>query len=238
MTALIEMTQVTKTYGEGKMKVVALHETNFQLNAGEFVAIVGPSGSGKTTFLTTLGQLQEASSGKILVKGKETSSLTEKEKTDLRFREFGFILQASNLIPFLTVKEQLDLIDRLDKGKNSKSDRKELFDLLDLEKVKDHYPKALSGGERQRAAIARALYNNPSIVLADEPTASLDTERAYQVTEMLAAIAHEQGRGVVMITHDTRLLDKVDRIYVMNDGHLVEETHIVDSSMHTAILMG
>jgi len=226
MTALIEMTQVTKTYGEGKMKVVALHETNFQLNAGEFVAIVGPSGSGKTTFLTTLGQLQEASSGKILVKGKETGSLTEKEKTDLRFREFGFILQASNLIPFLTVKEQLDLIDRLDKGKNSKSDRKELFDLLDLEKVQNHYPKALSGGERQRAAIARALYNNPSIVLADEPTASLDTERAYQVTEMLAAIAHKQGRGVVMITHDTRLLDKVDRIYVMNDGHLVEETHV------------
>ena len=224
MTTLIEMTQVTKTYGEGKMKVVALHETNFQLNAGEFVAIVGPSGSGKTTFLTTLGQLQEASSGKILVKGKETDSLTEKEKTDLRFREFGFILQASNLIPFLTVKEQLDLIDRLDKGKNSKSDRKELFELLDLEKVQDHYPKALSGGERQRAAIARALYNNPSIVLADEPTASLDTERAYQVTEMLAAIAHEQGRGVVMITHDTRLLDKVDRIYVMNDGHLTEKS--------------
>ena len=223
MTVLIEMNQVTKTYGEGKMKVVALHETNFQLNAGEFVAIVGPSGSGKTTFLTTLGQLQEASSGKILVKGKETGSLTEKEKTNLRFREFGFILQASNLIPFLTVKEQLDLIDRLDKGKNSKSDRKELFDLLDLDKVQGHYPKALSGGERQRAAIARALYNNPSIVLADEPTASLDTERAYQVTEMLAAIAHKQGRGVVMITHDTRLLDKVDRVYVMSDGNLVEE---------------
>ena len=224
MTALIEMNQVTKTYGEGKMKVVALHETNFQLNAGEFVAIVGPSGSGKTTFLTTLGQLQEASSGKILVKGKETGSLTEKEKTDLRFREFGFILQASNLIPFLTVKEQLDLIDRLDdKGKNSKSDRKELFDLLDLEKVQNQYPKALSGGERQRAAIARALYNNPSIVLADEPTASLDTERAYQVTDMLASIAHEQGRGVVMITHDTPLLDKVDRVYVMSDGNLVEE---------------
>lgn len=224
MTALIEMTQVTKTYGEGKMKVVALHETNFQLNAGEFVAIVGPSGSGKTTFLTTLGQLQEASSGKILVKGKETGSLTEKEKTDLRFREFGFILQASNLIPFLTVKEQLDLIDKLDKGKNSKSDRKELFDLLDLNKVQNNqYPKALSGGERQRAAIARALYNNPSIVLADEPTASLDTERAYQVTDMLASIAHEQGRGVVMITHDTRLLDKVDRVYVMSDGNLVED---------------
>lgn len=224
MTRLIEMIQVTKTYGEGNMKVVALHETDFQLNSGEFVAIVGPSGSGKTTFLTTLGQLQEASSGKILVKGKETGHLSEKEKTDLRFREFGFILQASNLIPFLTVKEQLDLIDRLDKKKSIKSDRQELFSLLDLEKVQNHYPKALSGGERQRAAIARALYNNPSIVLADEPTASLDTQRAYQVTGMLASIAHEQGRGVVMITHDTRLLDKVDRVYVMNDGRLVEKT--------------
>ena len=216
MTPLIEMKQVTKSYGEGNMKVVALHETNFQLNAGEFVAIVGPSGSGKTTFLTTLGQLQEPSGGKILVKGTETGNLTEKEKTDLRFK-------ASNLIPFLTVKEQLDLIDRLDKDKSSKSDRQELFDLLDLNKVQNHYPKALSGGERQRAAIARALYNNPSIVLADEPTASLDTQRAYQVTDMLASIAHEQGRGVVMITHDTRLLDKVDRVFIMNDGHLVEE---------------
>ena len=224
MTTLIEMIQVTKSYGEGKMKVTALHETNFKLQAGEFVAIVGPSGSGKTTFLTTLGQLQAASSGNILVKGKETGNLSEKEKTALRFKEFGFILQASNLIPFLTVKEQLDLIDRLDKDKNQKSDRQELFDLLDLEKVQNQYPKALSGGERQRAAIARALYNNPSIVLADEPTASLDTERAYQVTNMLASIANEQGRGVVMITHDTRLLDKVDRVYVMNDGHLTEKS--------------
>jgi ABC superfamily ATP binding cassette transporter, ABC protein len=223
MTPLIEMKQVTKSYGEGNMKVVALHETNFQLNAGEFVAIVGPSGSGKTTFLTTLGQLQEPSGGEILVKGTETGNLTEKEKTALRFKEFGFILQASNLIPFLTVKEQLDLIDRLDKDKSSKSDRQELFDLLDLNKVQNHYPKALSGGERQRAAIARALYNNPSIVLADEPTASLDTQRAYQVTDLLASIAHEQGRGVVMITHDTRLLDKVDRVFIMNDGYLVEE---------------
>ncbi|MFS9067590.1 ABC transporter ATP-binding protein [Streptococcus infantis] len=219
MTPLIEMKQVTKSYGEGNMKVVALHETNFQLNAGEFVAIVGPSGSGKTTFLTTLGQLQEPSGGKILVKGTETGNLTEKEKTVLRFKEFGFILQASNLIPFLTVKEQLDLIDRLDKDKSSKSDRQELFDLLDLNKVQNHYPKTLSGGERQRAAIARALYNNPSIVLADEPT----TQRAYQVTDLLASIAHEQGRGVVMITHDTRLLDKVDRVFIMNDGYLVEE---------------
>ena len=141
MTRLIEMIQVTKTYGEGNMKVTALHETDFQLNAGEFVAIVGPSGSGKTTFLTTLGQLQEASSGKILVKGKETGNLTEKEKTDLRFSEFGFILQASNLIPFLTVKEQLDLIDRLDKKKSIKSNRQELFSLWTWKRFKTTIPK-------------------------------------------------------------------------------------------------
>ena len=223
MTKLIEMKQVTKTYGHGHLQVVALHETNFHLNAGEFVAIIGPSGSGKTTFLTTLGQLQHPSSGDILVKGKDPHQLSEKEKTALRFKEFGFILQTSNLIPFLTVKEQLDLIDRLDKGRSVKEDRQKLFDLLDLEKVKNSYPKELSGGERQRAAIARALYNNPSIILADEPTASLDTQRAYQVTDMLATIAHEQGRGVVMITHDTRLLDKFDRIYTMNDGKLKEK---------------
>lgn len=223
MTKLIEMKQVTKTYGHGHLQVVALHETNFHLNAGEFVAIIGPSGSGKTTFLTTLGQLQHPSSGDILVKGKATHQLSEKEKTALRFKEFGFILQTSNLIPFLTVKEQLDLIDRLDKGRSVKEDRQKLFNLLDLDKVKNNYPKELSGGERQRAAIARALYNNPSIILADEPTASLDTQRAYQVTDMLATIAHEQGRGVVMITHDTRLLDKFDRIYTMNDGQLKEK---------------
>ena len=106
MTKLIEMKQVTKTYGHGHLQVVALHETNFHLNAGDFVAIIGPSGSGKTTFLTTLGQLQHPSSGDILVKGKDTHQLSEKEKTALRFKEFGFILQTSNLIPFLTVKEQ------------------------------------------------------------------------------------------------------------------------------------
>ena len=223
MTKLIEMKQVTKTYGHGHLQVVALHETNFHLNAGEFVAIIGPSGSGKTTFLTTLGQLQHPSSGDILVKGKDTHRLSENEKTALRFKEFGFILQTSNLIPFLTVKEQLDLIDRLDKEQSVKEDRQKLFNLLDLDKVKNNYPKELSGGERQRAAIARALYNNPSIILADEPTASLDTQRAYQVTNMLATIAHEQGRGVVMITHDTRLLDKFDRIYTMNDGRLKEK---------------
>ncbi|OJG80069.1 ABC transporter, ATP-binding protein [Enterococcus ratti] len=196
------------------------YPTNFELKEGEFTAIVGPSGSGKTTFLTTLGNLQTPTSGQIIIKNKETTQMNEKEKTALRFKEFGFILQASNLIPFLNVQEQLDLIDRLDKSKAKKMNREELLDLLDLNKVLQSYPKDLSGGERQRAAIARALYNNPSIILADEPTASLDTERAHQVVDLLARIAHEYNRGVVMITHDLRLLDKVDQVYTMQDGKL------------------
>lgn len=220
---LIEMTQVTKHYGKGHQQVTALHATNFTLNAGEFVAIIGPSGSGKTTFLTTLGNLQTPSSGDIKVLGQPTAEMSEKERTQLRFKSFGFILQASNLIPFLTVKEQLDLIDRLDKSHTTKMGRQTLFDLLDLNKVLNAYPSDLSGGERQRAAIARALYNQPNIILADEPTASLDTERAKQVVNLLATIAHDFQRGVIMITHDTRLLDKVDRVYIMQDGHLTEQ---------------
>lgn len=120
MTNLIEMKNVTKTYGSGHTEVVALHPTNFYLKEGEFVAIVGPSGSGKTTFLTILGNLQEASSGQVLFRGDDTTKISDKKKTELRFNEFGFILQASNLIPFLKVKEQLNLIDRLDKSKREK----------------------------------------------------------------------------------------------------------------------
>ena len=207
---LVEMKNVTKTYGSGHTLTQALFPTNFELKEGEFTAIVGPSGSGKTTFLTTLGNLQTPTSGQIIIKNKETTQMTEKEKTTLRFKEFGFILQASNLIPFLNVQEQLDLIDRLDKPNSKKMNREELLDLLDLNKVLRSYPKDLSGGERQRAAIARALYNNPSIILADEPT----------VVDLLARIAHEYNRGVVMITHDMRLLDKVDQVYTMQDGKL------------------
>ena len=219
---LITMTNITKVYNDGDMQFTALHLTEFYLNEGEFVAIIGPSGSGKTTFLTILGNLQEATSGEITFCGEDITNLNEKRKTELRFEEFGFILQASNLIPFLKVGEQLDLIDKLGTSEKEKMNRKELFDMLGLEKLKHSYPKELSGGERQRAAIARALYNNPRVILADEPTASLDTNRAHQVADLLAEIAHKQNKGVVMITHDTRLLDKVDRVYRMEDGHLIE----------------
>lgn len=215
---LLALEGVSKSYGQGHTLVEALKPTDFRLAAGKFVAIIGPSGSGKTTFLTILGQLQSPSQGKVLLKRQDTAELSEKERTALRFDQFGFILQASNLIPFLTIQEQFDLIDRQsDKEKISQQD---LVTFLDLASCLKQYPKDLSGGERQRAAIARALYNSPDIILADEPTASLDTERAKRVVHLLRRVTRDYGKSVVMITHDTRLLDEVDQVYEMQDGSL------------------
>ena len=218
--AIIELKGVTKEYGQGHTLVQALRPTDFRLEAGQFVAIIGPSGSGKTTFLTLLGHLQTPSKGQILLHGKDTSQLKEKERAALRFNDFGFILQASNLIPFLKIEDQFQLIDRL--SKKERTDLDSLIELLDLQGTLKQYPKELSGGERQRAAIARALYNSPDIILADEPTASLDTERAKRVVHLLKEVTQKFNKSVVMITHDTRLLDEVDKVYEMQDGVLTQ----------------
>ena len=218
--SIIELKGVTKEYGQGHTLVQALKPTDFRLEAGQFVAIIGPSGSGKTTLLTLLGHLQKPSKGQILLHGKDTSQLKEKERAALRFNDFGFILQASNLIPFLKIEDQFQLIDRL--SKKERTDLDSLIELLDLKGTLKQYPKELSGGERQRAAIARALYNSPDIILADEPTASLDTERAKRVVHLLKEVTQKFNKSVVMITHDTRLLDEVDKIYEMQDGVLTQ----------------
>lgn len=218
--SILELKGVTKEYGQGHTLVQALKPTDFRLEAGQFVAIIGPSGSGKTTFLTLLGHLQTPSKGQILLHGKDTSRLKEKERAALRFNDFGFILQASNLIPFLKIEDQFQLIDRL--SKKERTDLDSLIELLDLQGSLKQYPKELSGGERQRAAIARALYNSPDIILADEPTASLDTERAKRVVHLLKEVTQKFHKSVVMITHDTRLLDEVDKVYEMQDGVLTQ----------------
>lgn len=215
---ILELKGVTKEYGQGHTLVQALKPTDFSLEAGEFTAIIGPSGSGKTTLLTILGHLQSPTAGQILLHGRDTAQLKEKEKTALRFNDFGFILQASNLIPFLKIEDQFKLIDHFSKKEKIQLDS--LIDMLDLRTTLSQYPKQLSGGERQRAAIARALYNSPDIILADEPTASLDTERAKRVVHLLKEATREYGKSVVMITHDTRLLDEVDKVYQMQDGVL------------------
>ena len=219
----IELKNVKKNFKDGDETIEALKETNFSVDKGEFVAIIGPSGSGKSTLLTIAGGLQSPSSGEIWINGQTLSEKKEKARAKVRFEEIGFILQASNLVPFLTVKKQLELVDKVTKGKNNKSGL-DLLSRLGLDKLIDKYPDELSGGERQRVAIVRALYNDPSIILADEPTASLDTEKAYEVVKILAKEAKEKNKETIMVTHDLRLVDFCDKVYLMQDGSLSEKT--------------
>ncbi|MGO2989654.1 ABC transporter ATP-binding protein [Lactococcus cremoris] len=219
----IELKNVKKNFKDSDETIEALKETNFSVDKGEFVAIIGPSGSGKITLLTIAGGLQSPSSGEIWINGQTLSEKKEKARAKVRFEEIGFILQASNLVPFLTVKKQLELVDKVTKGKNNKSGL-DLLSRLGLDKLIDKYPDELSGGERQRVAIVRALYNDPSIILADEPTASLDTEKAYEVVKILAKEAKEKNKATIMVTHDLRLVDFCDKVYLMQDGSLSEKT--------------
>ncbi|WP_343754184.1 ABC transporter ATP-binding protein [Alkalibacterium iburiense] len=217
---LIELKEVSKTFGEGNREVTALQKTNFSVEEGEFAAIIGPSGSGKSTLLTIIGGLQTPSEGKVLINDQKFSELEEKERAEMRFKEIGFILQASNLIPFLTVKDQLKLVNKIERSKQDDDYVKSLLGDLKIEELKDKYPGDLSGGEKQRAAIARALYHNPSVILADEPTASLDSERAFEVVEILADETKNKKKATIMVTHDERLTKYCDSVYVMEDGVL------------------
>lgn len=218
----IELKNVTKYFKDGDDKIEALKETNFSVEKGEFVAIIGPSGSGKSTLLTIAGGLQSPSEGEVLVNGTNFSGKKEKARAKLRFEEIGFILQASNLVPFLTVKKQLQLVDKITKSKASKKGT-ELLEQLGVDALVNKYPDELSGGERQRVAIVRALYNDPTIILADEPTASLDTDKAFEVVKILAKETKEKNKATIMVTHDLRLVKYCDKVYMMEDGQLTEK---------------
>ncbi|WP_270280084.1 ABC transporter ATP-binding protein [Enterococcus gallinarum] len=220
----IEFKDVKKTFKDGDTMIEALKETNFSVEKGEFVAIIGPSGSGKSTFLTIAGGLQAPTAGEVLINDQPFSDQKEKNRAKLRFKEIGFILQASNLVLFLTVKKQLKLVDKVSKENKTQS-AQDLFTQLGIDKLQNKYPEDLSGGERQRVAIARALYHDPTIILADEPTASLDSEKAYEVVKILAQETKEKNKATIMVTHDTRLTDYCDRVLVMEDGVLKEKEH-------------
>lgn len=221
---VLEFINVTKSYQDGNKEIEALKETNFKIEEGKFIAIIGPSGSGKSTFLTLAGGLQTPSKGQIIINGKDYTNLSEKERSKLRFNDIGFVLQASNLVPFLTAKQQLELVDRINKGKRQKlQDQKSLFKELGIDHLENKLPKDLSGGERQRLAIARALYNNPAIILADEPTASLDSDRAFEVVDLLSKECKEKNKSIIMVTHDNRMIEKCDHVYRMKDGILTKE---------------
>ena len=221
---VLEFKNVTKSYQDGNKEIEALKETNFKIEEGQFIAIIGPSGSGKSTFLTLAGGLQTPSKGQIIINGKNYTNLSEKERSKLRFNDIGFVLQESNLVPFLTAKQQLELVDRINKKrKQTLQDQKSLFKELGIDHLENKLPKDLSGGERQRLAIARALYNNPAIILADEPTASLDSDRAFEVVDLLLKECKEKNKSIIMVTHDNRMIEKCDHVYRMKDGILTKE---------------
>ncbi|AMR03453.1 ABC transporter ATP-binding protein [Bacillus thuringiensis] len=223
MTSLLKLDKVSKVYGEGNTEVIALHPISLDVKAGEFIGIVGPSGSGKSTLLSIAGALLSPSKGDIYIREQNITQLSEKEMTDIRLKKIGFIFQFANLVPYLNVKEQLLYIAKLKKENKRESEKRadHLLAAFGLGERKNHYPNQLSGGEKQRVAIARAFMNNPDLILADEPTASLDSKRAREVVEMMKREVKESQKAAIMITHDERMLDVCDRILTLRDGQLI-----------------
>lgn len=219
----IELKNINKYYGKGTSKVHVLKDVSFKAEKGEFVLILGPSGSGKSTFLTIAGILQKPTSGDVLINGTNTRNMPMNSKEKLRLNKIGFVLQSHNLVPYLTVSEQFELVDKVKNTENlSQKELEKLLESLEISNLTSKYPNELSGGQMQRAAIARALYANPEIILADEPMAALDTPRVKEVGNLLSNLAHRQNKAVITVTHDLRLLDQADRVYDLNDGKLNE----------------
>ena len=222
---VLEVRDLVKSFMLDGSSVNAVDHISFRVCSGEFVAIVGPSGSGKTTLLSVLAALLSPTTGDVFIDGQELSRMSERERVGLRRSRIGFTFQSNNLIPFLTAQENVEFMLRLnglnDRGGRSRSE--ELLVRLGLGSRLHNLPAQLSGGEQQRVAIARALIHNPALVLADEPTAALDTQRAFQVVETFANLIHEEDRTGIMVTHDLRMCKYVDRVLQMRDGKLVQE---------------
>src|SRR5512134_1287899 len=223
-TVALEVRDLVKTFALDGNTINAVDHVSFEVNSGEFVALVGPSGSGKTTMLSILAALLSPTSGQVLVDGLDLSEMSERQRVRLRRKKIGFTFQSNNLIPFLTAQENVEFMLRLNKkaDKAGRMRSAELLSRLGLSDRLHNLPPQLSGGQQQRVAIARALIHNPAVVLADEPTASLDTERAYQVVETFAHLVHENNRAGIMVTHDLRMCKYVDRVLQMRDGKLVQ----------------
>lgn len=223
--AAIEMNGINQIYGKGIAEVHVLHDIDFKAEAGTLSLIIGPSGSGKSTFLTIAGGLRTPTSGKVKVNGHDYQDSSRKALEKLRLNEIGFVLQNYHLLPFLTVKDQFKLVDKVKKDHNlSQAELNDLLTQLGVEDLVDKYPTELSGGQQQRVAIARALYPDPSIILADEPTAALDSSRVKEVGKMFARLEHEHNKAVVIVTHDMRLKDYADQMFKISDGVLSAET--------------
>jgi len=232
----LEVKDLVKTFALDGTTINAVDNVSFQVHSGEFVALVGPSGSGKTTMLSILAALLSPTSGQVFIDGQDLSQMNEKRRVKLRREKIGFTFQSNNLIPFLTAQENVEFMLRLNgqANKGGRARSSEILTRLGLSDRMHNLPAQLSGGQQQRVAIARALIHNPAVVLADEPTASLDTERAFQVVETFAHLVHENERAGIMVTHDLRMCQYVDRILQMQDGKLVRVVDTKEEIMELA----
>lgn len=219
---LLEVKSISKTYGSGETAVHALNNVSFSVPKGEFVAIVGESGSGKSTLLNMLGALDTPTSGKVFIDGKDIFAMKDKSITVFRRRNIGFIFQAFNLIPELTVEQNIIFPMLLDYQKPNKKYLEELLTVLNLKERRDHLPSQLSGGQQQRVAIGRALITRPSLILADEPTGNLDTQNSSEVITLLKEASKKYEQTIIMITHSHSIAQTADRVLQVSDGVLTD----------------
>ncbi|EGQ1598514.1 ABC transporter ATP-binding protein [Staphylococcus pseudintermedius] len=220
---MLKFQNVTKSFKDGQQVIEAVKPTTLEFSPGELIAIVGPSGSGKSTFLTMAGALQKPTSGDIIIGTQKITDLSQKALARVRMQQIGFILQTSNLVPFLTVKQQFQLLKKRKKDVMAQQDFDALIQQLGLESVMNQLPSEISVGQKQRVAIAKAIYTNPDIILADEPTASLDTENAMSVMEILKNESKRRNKMCMIVTHDERLTAYCDKVFEMKDGVLTEK---------------
>lgn len=219
---LLEAKDICKTYGNGETAVQALKHVSFSVPKGEFVAVVGESGSGKSTLLNTLGALDTPTSGKVYIDGKDIFAMKEKQLTVFRRRNIGFIFQAFNLIPELTVEQNMMFPVLLDYQKPNKKYLEELLTVLNLKERRNHLPNQLSGGQQQRVAIGRALLTRPSLILADEPTGNLDSKNSSEVIALLHEASKKYAQTIIMITHSQSIAQTADRVLKVSDGVLTD----------------
>lgn len=218
---IIKVENLSKIYGKGDAKVVALDNISFEVEEGEFIAIIGPSGSGKSTLLHSIAGLEKPTSGKVFFYDKNIYEMNKKELTILRRQKIGIIYQFYNLIPTLNVEENILLPIQLDKKKVDKQKFEEIVKFLNLDNRKKHLPNELSGGQQQKVAIGRALMINPTIILADEPTGNLDSKSSNEIIELLKKTNKEYNQTIMMITHNMEIAKQADRIIKIEDGKFI-----------------
>ncbi len=226
MNSLVEVKNISKTFGSGHTAVKAVDNVSFSVKDGEIALIMGPSGSGKTTLLTIIGTLLSPDSGSVFINGLEVTALSKRKLPDVRLKKIGFIFQSFNLLSSLNVLENVAIVLELmgTRSRKAKQQAQKLLEELGLGNRLKYNVANLSGGEKQRVSIARALVTNPAVVLADEPTANLDSKSGHKVMELLRNIAKQEGKGVIIVTHDMRLKDIADKTFWIEDGKLREHS--------------